>query len=86
MNRLTSPLLGAALLSVGVAARDHRVTPMPPRLLPAVLSATNSAPTDSVSPEALNRVIQGLCMLCHNDQALTGNLTLAGFDVAHPEQ
>jgi len=86
MTRLTSPLLGAALLSVGVAARDHRVTPVAPRPLPAVSSVTASAPPDTVSSEALNRVVQGLCLLCHNDQALTGNLSLAGFDVAHAEQ
>ena len=86
MTRLTSPLLGAALLSVGVAARDHRVTPVAPRPLPAVSSVTASVPPDTVSSEALNRVVQGLCLLCHNDQALTGNLSLAGFDVAHAEQ
>ncbi len=85
MTRFTTPLLGAALLSVGVAARGHRDTPDRSRALPA-LSAVLATPTDTVSAEALNRVVQGLCMLCHNDQARTGNLTLAGFDVAHPEQ
>ena len=68
MTRLTSPLLGAALLSVGVAARDHRVTPVAPRPLPAVSSVTASVPPDTVSSEALNRVVQGLCLLCHSIQ------------------
>ena len=86
MTRLSTPLLGVALLSVGMAARDHRDagTPAPP--LPVVSADPAAAVADTVSVEALNRVVQGLCMLCHNDQARTGNLTLAGFDVAHPER
>ncbi|MBI2614602.1 MAG: DUF1587 domain-containing protein [Gemmatimonadetes bacterium] len=86
MTRLTSPLLGAALLAVGAAARDHRVTTVSPRPLPAPSATVSPAATDTVSAEALNRVVQGLCMLCHNDQARLGNVSLAGFDVAHPER
>jgi hypothetical protein len=45
-----------------------------------------SSRADTVSTEALNAVVKGLCMLCHNAQVQTGNLSLAGFDVADPQQ
>ena len=35
-----------------------------------------------LSPEELTGVVQKYCVVCHNDVMLTGNLTLAGFDVA----
>ena len=38
-------------------------------------------PTD-VPDEALTRAVQRVCLVCHNDQLRTGNLSLQGFDVA----
>ena len=32
------------------------------------------------------RVVDRTCRRCHNDGTLAGNLSLAGFDVAHPER
>jgi hypothetical protein len=40
-----------------------------------------AAPAD-VSDQALTAVIQRNCVICHNDQLLTGNLSLQTFDVA----
>ncbi|HXV86992.1 MAG TPA: DUF1587 domain-containing protein, partial [Gemmatimonadales bacterium] len=37
------------------------------------------------SPEALTAVVQRVCVVCHNDRALTGNLSLARVDVGRPE-
>ena len=41
-------------------------------------------PERAVPDEALTQVVQRLCVTCHNDQLLTGNLSLQGFDVATP--
>ena len=42
-----------------------------------------------VAPATLTEVVQRYCQVCHSDQLLTGNLSLAGFDVeqapAQPE-
>ena len=37
-----------------------------------------------LNPEELNAVIRRTCIACHNDQMMTGNLSLDGFDVAAP--
>ena len=45
------------------------------------ISTPSVLPVD-LSPEELTGVVQKYCVVCHNDVMLTGNLTLAGFDVA----
>jgi hypothetical protein len=37
---------------------------------------------DNATAEALTAVVQRVCVICHNDRLLTGNLSLAAFDVA----
>lgn len=56
------------------------------RLSHGTASGEGGGPTPDVSDEALTLVVQRLCMTCHNDQLLTGNLSLAGFDVADPTE
>ena len=38
-----------------------------------------------LSPEAATAMVEDYCLMCHNDAAMTGGLTLESFDVAHPE-
>ncbi|HXV87010.1 MAG TPA: DUF1592 domain-containing protein [Gemmatimonadales bacterium] len=83
MTKLTFPVLGAAVVGMGAVSLSARA-PVSPS--PVSVTAFSVPRADTVSTEALNRVVQGLCMLCHNPQAMTGNLSLAGFDVAHPEK
>ena len=45
------------------------------------ISTPSVLPVD-LSPEELTGVFQKYCVFCHNDVMLTGNLTLAEFDVA----
>jgi hypothetical protein len=78
MTKATFPVLGAAFLSSAGATLRPTPTPDPP-------SYAVSPRADTVSAVALNRVVRGLCMLCHNDQARIGNLSLARFDVSHPD-
>ena len=44
--------------------------------------ANREATDPAVLPEDLTAVVGQYCVVCHNDQMLTGNLTLQGFDVA----
>ncbi|HWP36607.1 MAG TPA: DUF1592 domain-containing protein [Gemmatimonadales bacterium] len=99
MTKRTLPLLGAAVFSVGLAALGEPAAPVANLAAASSVSAaaagsatvtgptrTSTAASDSVSTDALNRVVRGLCVLCHNPQAMTGNLSLADFDVAAPEK
>ena len=59
-------------------------------------AATDAAPTDAapgvssalpaVSSEALTVVVRTYCQVCHNDQLMTGNLSLDGFDVDRADE
>jgi hypothetical protein len=53
---------------------------------PAVLETGHDFPADTISTETLNKVVQTICFMCHNDGMMTGNMTVSGFDVAYPEQ
>jgi hypothetical protein len=39
----------------------------------------------SLSTDAVSRIVQQACVICHNDAALTGGLTLQGFDASKPD-
>jgi mono/diheme cytochrome c family protein len=43
---------------------------------------SSDAATTAEADAALTAVVQRYCQVCHNDQMLTGNLSLQGFDVA----
>jgi len=46
---------------------------------------SHSAP--EISPDELTAVVNQYCVVCHNDQLMTGNFSVQGFDVATaPEQ
>jgi hypothetical protein len=58
---------------------------------PRALAATHTVPrpspaaphrSEAIPVDDLTAVVQRYCVVCHNDQALTGNLTLQIFDVA----
>jgi hypothetical protein len=67
-----------ALRSDGPSSATASVYAHAPR---ANREATRSA-DPAVLPEDLTAVVGNYCVVCHNDQLLTGNLTLQGFDVA----
>ena len=48
----------------------------------ATTGAAQTAETARTDAEA-NRVVQGVCVACHNDRTLRGNLSLERFDVTH---
>lgn len=44
--------------------------------------AEASSPPPEITPDELTAVVRRVCAACHNDQLLTGNLSLQHFDVA----
>ena len=51
--------------------------------VPAVLAGNKDTEPPDMSDGALTQVVQQTCVVCHNDQLLTGNLSLQQFDVAN---
>ncbi len=79
----------AAAVAVGYASGNlGDADQSPPALTLAGTAAGQgslaSATIPDIDPEALTGVMQRTCLACHNDQLLTGNLSLQGFDVAQP--
>jgi hypothetical protein len=71
----------AALSALVVPASERTTIPASPSertgFLAGVLASGRNATDDE-----LNQVTRRTCNICHNDQLLTGNLSLSGFDVA----
>jgi hypothetical protein len=68
--------LGAVLAGAWVAVPKPPAEPGSARSLP-----TAAPPHASVPPATLTQVVQQYCVVCHNDQQKTGNISLQGFDV-----
>ena len=85
-------VLGSQLPPVGEAVGAVALTSDDPSSATASVyahapRANREAPRSAdpaVLPEDLTAVVGQYCVVCHNDQLLTGNLTLQGFDVADP--
>jgi hypothetical protein len=73
----TSPVV-AALVGAILATAEFPVS-QPPALVTTPL-------VPSVPDAELSATVRHYCLTCHNDQLLTGNLTLQGFDVAAAPQ
>jgi hypothetical protein len=77
--------VAAAVLGSLLVVSERLPGPSHAPLATSALALTPTSvirPVPNVSPEALTAVVQRTCVVCHNDQALTGNLSLASFDVA----
>jgi hypothetical protein len=80
MKRFAFTLVAPALVYAGLAAQANRLqSDTPGRLSLATLG--RHTPVDTTTPATLNNVIMQYCVVCHNDVALTGNLSLQAFDV-----
>jgi hypothetical protein len=79
--KLAAGLVGA-LLIVGVRVGDMGWSGNDaPKRAPA---APVAAHAPALTAAELTAVVQKYCQVCHNDQLLTGNMSLNGFDVANP--
>lgn len=76
MKKLAFSLAAPALAFVGLGAQVDRVQCHPPG---ATLARHTTV--DTTTPASLNDVIMQYCVVCQNDVALTGNLSLQAFDV-----
>ena len=91
MKRIGYALLGAVLWAgtapgVGVAQKpDAPGAALPPAFAPRISPHGGSSRAGfrgSPNPDELTVIVKRYCVVCHNDQTLTANLTLAAFDVA----
>ena len=78
-------MLGSTLVLVGYAT-DVSLTRQEATRVTANATAGSHAMYDRSGPDipadSLTRIVQRYCVICHNDVALTGNLSLQDFDVA----
>jgi hypothetical protein len=86
MKAIAVALAASGVLVLASKGGTNTVGPESARLSPAVsalaISPLAAHPAPDSTTEALTAVVRRLCGLCHNDQALTGNLSLQHFDVA----
>ena len=85
--------LGAVIAGIGLAIGSSPVGALPsPGQETGAVSAASFAretptepaapsPSPSVTSEALTEVVQSYCVVCHDDQQMTGNVSLQNFDV-----
>lgn len=79
----SSVSVAVALQRYLTAYADPSVRGPGPRLRAEVMgSAPWSGPALTIPADSLTAVIKQYCVICHNDIALTGNLSLSDFDVA----
>ncbi len=78
MTKSTIAVLGPVLLCLGLVAQTGRVPAAPPQGIPLTTLARHVAATSAVD---FNLLVLQYCVVCHNDVALTGNLTLQAFNI-----
>ncbi len=78
MTKSTFAVLSPVLLCLGLVAQTGRVPAEPPQGIPLTTLARHVADTSSVD---FNILVLQYCVVCHNDVALTGNLTLQAFNI-----
>jgi hypothetical protein len=97
MTRFTLFILGTGLPALGLAAHGLRAEPDLTDLRPIseyvrtlaveaaadriAGAAVNARTAGPIAPEDLTPVVQQYCVVCHNDASMTGNLSLASFEV-----
>ncbi len=79
MTKFALPMLCAGLISFGLATPTNRTASGHPVSVPLTTLARHVVVTSS--SESLNMIILRYCVVCHNDIAKTGNLSLQAFDV-----
>jgi hypothetical protein len=77
--KLAAGLVGALLIVVGRIGSLEWTDSEAPK----ALSAPPAAHAPALTAAELTAVVQRYCQVCHNDQLLTGNMSLQGFDVAN---
>jgi len=78
-------VLPMAFSAAPLGAPDAGAPPAAPSIGVAPMGAAAtvaSSPSADPSDDALTAVVRRTCTACHNDQLLTGGLSLQAFDVA----
>ena len=86
---LPTLLLGTALATGGSPADPGQPFPISPRFASLALHPAPPARAEGAGArplaQDLNAVVGEYCVACHNDQLVTGNLSLESFDVAEAD-
>ncbi|MSR35275.1 MAG: DUF1592 domain-containing protein [Gemmatimonadetes bacterium] len=72
--------LGVVLAVVGLV-NGHAVPQTAPVYAATAVPFSPAEHSGSIAPAALTDVVKRYCVVCHNDQMMTGNLSLGAFDV-----
>ncbi|MCZ6916921.1 MAG: DUF1592 domain-containing protein [Gemmatimonadetes bacterium] len=92
MNTLTAAVPGTLLVLVGLTAassaarQDAGQSARQADFRPAATVFSHRHAVDTTTAESLTPVIMQYCVVCHNDVALTGNLSLQSFVVEEAVQ
>ena len=79
---LAGTFVGMGLvIASGVANAPRSTTESEVGAVSAPAPASAPAASPSIAPATLTAVVQQYCVVCHNDQMLTANISLQGFDV-----
>ena len=78
LTKSTFAVLSPVLIFLCLAARTSRVPTESPQGIPLTTLARHVAETPSVD---FNLLVLQYCVVCHNDVAQTGNLTLQSFNI-----
>ena len=74
--------MGAILALTGLTGAAVAFGAQRPAAPATTGAAAPASPTGETAADA-NRVVQGTCVMCHNDRMKAGNMSLAGFDVTN---
>ncbi len=89
MKSLTAAVLGVPLVLVGLTAATSSARHEAARGTAHVTAGSptvEAGPAPGVPLDSLTMVVLRYCVVCHNDVALTGNLSLQAFDVTAAPQ
>src|SRR4026207_2361149 len=81
MSRKTLVIVVASAM-VFVGSRINRAEPQSA----PVKAQTSTRPATTMTVEAETALINKYCVGCHNEKLKSGNMSLAQWDVAHPEK
>ncbi len=77
----TAAILGIVLIGIAPGS-GPRVAPSSVLHGESFAAAVSREPPPSIGPEELTAVVRRTCGVCHNNELLTGGLSLTAFDVA----
>ena len=83
MTKQIPVILGTAILAVGLLSQANLAQPEQTGSAPAMVAGQTAGLLSADSQQAL---IDQYCVFCHDDVERSGNMSMSGLDLAHPEE